>query len=520
MRRPLFAAVMAVALLLVVLPATAQPFPPFTGEVDGVTRVEGDTPAAYAVNLSRAANEFTIDKAVIVSDVAFADALSASALTSFGSIFFASPGEPLDADTLAEVDRVVGDFGEFTIVGGTAVIDPVVDDQLNELPGDRPVIRLAGATRYETAVAVADYVLGDDAPPASYEVFVARAFGPDGNPTAAWADSVAAGPAASFNRTPILFTPTDELHPSVSTWLEGRTPRRVTVLGGTAAISDATAAAIDAPVRRVAGASRDETAARLYHQVLRDGYGTPRTMGLVNLFDEQGWAYGLATAPVVAATGGGILAINPAADSAPTQSIIACTRPTEVLVAGPDSLISDERVAGAQTCDTDAGSAPFDDVALRGDGLGDDIDFGQPADVVVERLIAEYGQPTNDTGRVQPACELAGEDGPAGRYVTFAGGLTVTFAEAVENEMYFDGWQYDGSELRTPEGVGVGDTTRVLGAGYAHDFVLIEGEVEGFPPPIGQIDTPAGPLDAILTGNDPNAQIETLYGGGGLQFCE
>ncbi|AXV09542.1 hypothetical protein DVS28_a4885 [Euzebya pacifica] len=529
MRRSLSLVVLVAALVLSVVPVSAQYAPdPFSNTPDAVARIDGDTPAAYAVNLSRAVNDFGVDKGVIVSDVAFADALAASALTSFGAIFFASPGQPLDADTLAELDRVVLDpQGEFTIIGGTAVIDPQVEAQLDALPGDRPVIRLAGATRYETAVAVADYVLGDDAEPASYEVFVARAFGSDDNPTAAWADSVAAGPAASSNRQPILFTPSDELHPSISTWLAGRTPRRVTVLGGSSAISESAVEQIDAPVRRVAGASRDETAATIFRQVLRDGYGAPRAMAVVNLFDEQGWAYGLATSPIVGSLGGGILAINPEVDSEATQGVLACARPTEVLVAGPTSMISDERVAGAQICpDGDGASAPTGPVELRGDGIGRGIDFGQPADVALEAMVAEFGAPTNDTGRVQPGCELAGPDGPASRAVTFANGLTATFAEAVQEEMFFDGWILDGDDvpqdgrLTTPEGATVGSTSRELEAFFGIDYVLREGEPEGFPPPIAVIDTHRGPLDAILDGNTPNAQVSALYGGGALQFCE
>lgn len=332
-----------------------------------------------------------------------------------------------------------------------------------------------------------------------------------------------AGPAAADLYAPILFTPTDQLHPSVNAWLADHAVRRVTVLGGTAAISEATAQAVDAPVRRVAGSSRDATAAAIVHQVLDDGSGRTRPVpfALVNLFDEQGWAYGLATAPVVGPIGGGILAVNPAADLAPTQHLVACARPAEVLVAGPESMISDQRVQGALTCPGDAGSAPSDPVALRGDGLGADIDFGLDADATVDRLSAIFGAPTSDSGRVQPACELAGPDGPAGRFVTFDGGLGVRFAEAVEDQLYFDGWVYEGTDLTTPEGVAVGDTTRVLEAAFGTDFILQEGDPDGgFPPPIGDISTPRGPLDAILTANDPNAQITELFGGNGLQFCE
>lgn len=63
-------------------------------------------------------------------------------------------------------------------------------------------VRLAGPSRVETALAIADAVTRG-----SGTVAVARAFGNTEDPTAGWADAVTAGPWAAASGTPILLTP-------------------------------------------------------------------------------------------------------------------------------------------------------------------------------------------------------------------------------------------------------------------------------------------------------------------------
>lgn len=84
-----------------------------------------------------------------------ADALAASGLNSDGPLLF-TYGCSLRDSTRAELDRVLADGGTVYVLGGEEAVSPRVVEQLEN---DGYVVkRLAGATRIETAIAVADEV--------------------------------------------------------------------------------------------------------------------------------------------------------------------------------------------------------------------------------------------------------------------------------------------------------------------------------------------------------------------------
>lgn len=525
MRRHLAVLVLLAATAALPAPASAGSFQPrpWDGQTGTVTRIGGDTPRSYAVALSQAAHDDgTLRLGVVVSDQDFADALAASALAGFGGIFFAGPDAGLDQATLTEIQRTVPVAQPVYVVGGPAAVTPAVEGQLQAL--GYTVRRLSGPTRIETALAVADEFIALRLDDTVQQVLLARAFGVEGNPTAAWADSVAAGPAAAFLGAPVLLTPGDTLHPAVATWIDANVTQRATLLGGEAALAADIGSGLDVPVRRVAGPSRDATAARIHRQILREGFHLlPQPLLLVNLYDELGWAYGLAAAPVAALHGGAIIAVHPEVPLAPSRELVACTRPTDLLVAGPISQIPDARVAELRVCpdDLDAGSAAGSPLALRGDGLGADVDFGDGLAEVRSELSAVLGDPTADTGRFQPFCPLAGPEDPAGQVLTFGQDLLVTFRE-IDGAMFLHGWQLreGGNPLvTTAEGIGIGATISGVREAYGADASLIAGAPESFPPPIVQIDTPRGPLTAIADGNAESSRVEELYGGA-FSFCE
>ena len=124
------------------------------------------------------------------------------------------------------------------------------DDDRREAP---TVERLAGPDRYGTAVAVAR----DAFPDGADEVLLATG--------ASFPDALAGGPLAARLSAPVLLTEPHRLPGDVADELSRLSPRRVTVLGGPSAVSDdvaaAAGAAADAPVRRVAGDDRYDTAA-------------------------------------------------------------------------------------------------------------------------------------------------------------------------------------------------------------------------------------------------------------------
>src|SRR5690349_1703557 len=90
----------------------------------------------------------------------------------------------------------------------------------------RSPVRVAGDDRYATAVAMSQIVFPAGAP----TVLVASG--------EAFPDALAGGAAAGVNHAPLLLTSAAELPAVVADELRRLAPRRVSVLGGPAAVSD------------------------------------------------------------------------------------------------------------------------------------------------------------------------------------------------------------------------------------------------------------------------------------------
>lgn len=294
----------------------------------------GGTPAEVAVLLSqqlypdgpRGAD--AAGTVVLSRDDAFADSLTGSALLGDAPLLFTGTAT-VPAVTMAEITRLLPDGGEVILLGGVAAISADVEDRLGEA-GHR-VTRLAGPTRVETALAIADAVVARSGAPAT--VGIARAGGPDDNPTAAWADSVAAGGWAARTATPILLTPTDALHPAVAAWLADHDTALPVLLGGTAAVSAAVAEALG-PHEREAGPNRYATAAALATNRWEDVDGYVITAGDHPL----GWAYGLASAALSARTDRPLLLVE--TSRLPTETAaLRCDVDTAPMVLGGTDVV-------------------------------------------------------------------------------------------------------------------------------------------------------------------------------------
>jgi putative cell wall-binding protein len=184
----------------------------------------------------------------------FPDALAGAALVGDDTLLLAGSVPDATAD---ELDRLSPD--DIVIFGGTAVIDQPTADELATW-GD--VTRLAGANRYDTAIAISE-AWGNDAT----TVTVASGLG--------FADALAGVPLAWIEDGPILLTPPDTLPASVATRIAELDPDEIFLLGGTAAVSDAVFDALDdlAPTTRIAGANRYATAVAISNRAFPDGAG-------------------------------------------------------------------------------------------------------------------------------------------------------------------------------------------------------------------------------------------------------
>jgi hypothetical protein len=194
-----------------------------------VVRLAGDSRFETAVAISR--DLFPAGgaaAAVLVSGGGFADALPGTVLAraARGPLLL-THAEVLPGPTRAELDRVLGGSGTVWIVGGTGVIGEAVVGSLAEA-GYR-VRRLGGASRFETAVRVAEVIPG----PAGVVVADGGSF----------TDGLVAAAAAASTGGVLLLSAGDRLDGATVTALErfADLPRTAVGASAAAAVPDATA---------------------------------------------------------------------------------------------------------------------------------------------------------------------------------------------------------------------------------------------------------------------------------------
>ena len=267
-------------------PANLPPAPPTEFRTG---RLPLDAPIDAAASLSAARfGEDEATHAVLSRYDVFADSLAGAALTADGPLLFTTP-DGLVPTTAQELQRVLPDGATVFVLGGENAISEAVVEAVEDL-GFR-VERLAGDSRIDTAVAVADEVLSRTG---ADELYVARAGSPASNPTAAWADSVAGGAASAATGIPVVVVG-DTLPQAVADLIEEHDIVRTTVLGGAAAVTDAVLEALPSP-RRLAGDTRMATAVAIAEDAFDFGDRTDGDMVLVNGVQLDGWAYGFAAA--------------------------------------------------------------------------------------------------------------------------------------------------------------------------------------------------------------------------------
>lgn len=242
--------------------------------------------------------------AVVARADVFADALGGSGLAADRAPVLFTPGPSaaeanpvLHPGTRAEIDRVLGGRGVVYLLGGTGALPASVASEL--AAGGYTVKRLAGASRVETAVAVAEEILRVHGP--AGQVLIARADD--------WPDALSGGAFAARSRSPLLVTGRDSLHPAVASFLQRHGVSRRWALGGSAALSEATVRA--AKATRVAGADRAATSVAVAERLWgRTSGGDADRFVLASGWGERSWAYALAHAPWSAVHAGPQLLVN------------------------------------------------------------------------------------------------------------------------------------------------------------------------------------------------------------------
>lgn len=232
-----------------------------------VVRVSGSDRIATAITVSERAWE-EADTAVLATAQAFPDALVGGPLaTALDAPLLLTLPTRLPQAVADELQRL--GVSRVVILGGEGAVGREVADGVAALPGGPDVERIAGPDRFSTASRAAATVSGDHD-----EVVVASG--------TAFADAVAGGamPAAGGGRQPVLLVARDVLPKATRAALADLQPARVTLLGGTAAVSPAVEEqlrALSGEVVRIAGRDRFATSTAALEAALAAGEG-PRTL--------------------------------------------------------------------------------------------------------------------------------------------------------------------------------------------------------------------------------------------------
>jgi putative cell wall-binding protein len=298
-----------------------------------VTRQAGADRYETAAAVSDAAFHAPVPIAFVATGVDFPDALAGgpAAATLGGPVLLTEP-DALDPATKAELQRLRP--AEIAVLGGTRAVSDAVLDALKPL-ARTSVMRLAGPDRFSTAAAISQLAFQ----PGVDTVFIATG--------TTFPDALAGSAAAATAHLPVELVLPNLIPDVTANELKRLQPRHVIVLGGQAAVSDAVMTELGqltaAPVTRVAGADRYETAAALSASRFGGHGGTAFVATGLNFPDAlaAGPAAGVDHAPLLLVPGTCV----PAAVGTEVDRLA----PSSVVLVGGTGVVSDT-VTHAQPC--------------------------------------------------------------------------------------------------------------------------------------------------------------------------
>lgn len=236
-----------------------------------------------------------------------------------GPVLLVSP-DAVPAATAAELERLAPQ--RIVVLGGpTAVSQRVEADLATYTGGD--VQRLAGGDRYATAAAVSA---------ASFQPGVEVAYVATGEN---FPDALAGGAAAAADAAPMLLASGDALPAATEAELRRLQPDRIVVLGGNEAVSQGVEQQLAsvAPVERVAGATRYETAARVADRF------TAGDVDQVYVATGEAFPDALTAVPAAAASGSPILLVSSQEVPQPVAAQLAELDPRVLVVLGGEAAV-------------------------------------------------------------------------------------------------------------------------------------------------------------------------------------
>jgi len=284
---------------------------------------------------------------IVASGARFPDALAASALAGQlgNSAILLTDPTTLRPSTQAELRhaRSFCTIASITIVGGTAAVSAGVQASLAAFG---PVTRIAGANRYETAVAVSEQV-------ASAGNTVLLATGTN------FPDALSGGVLAYVGPHALLLNNGTSLLPIVRDYIVANGVTNVIVLGGTQAVPASVVNQINAlagvQAERLAGADRYDTAARIATFLENSGAIAGANVLLANGVE---FPDALSAAPYGGLTGAPILLTAATSLSVPTRNFLQARSGSVVTITaiGGTAAVSNATLAAAITAA--GGTAP------------------------------------------------------------------------------------------------------------------------------------------------------------------
>lgn len=274
-----------------------------------LTRYFGATRIDTAIDVSRNIYSDGAQTVVVATARDFPDALTGAPLAyALGGPLLLTGPTPTE-ELLDEIARLRP--SEVVVLGGTAAISDATFEQLVAAPDGATGRRIAGSDRYDTAARIAEtlWSMSGDGARSSEGAFVVSG--------QTFADAVAVAPLAARKAHPILLV-TRESVPTATRDLLHELGPDVTIVGGTAVVSERVAVEIDA-THRIAGGDRFATSAAAWN-VYTSEYGVPPVAWLAT-----GTAFpdALAAGAPVAATSGGLLLTATDTLPGPTAAALA-----------------------------------------------------------------------------------------------------------------------------------------------------------------------------------------------------
>lgn len=313
----------AVALALVCVVALLQAAPsPASAAAAAVARIGGADRYATSALVSAQTFAAGVPVAYVAAGDAFADALTGSVAASRqGGPVLLVARDAVPAPIAQELSRLRP--SRIVVLGGEAVVSREVGTLLDAFTTGA-VSRLAGADRYETAVAVST---------ATYPAGAAVAYLASGRD---FPDSLSGAAVAARDGGPLLTADPTALPAVVAAELRRLRPARVVVLGGSGAVSEAVAdeaaRVSGARIERHAGATRYDTSAAISAAAFAPGAQT--------VYVASGATFPDALSGAAAARGAPLLLTDPQALPAVIARELIRLRPARIVLLGGESALS------------------------------------------------------------------------------------------------------------------------------------------------------------------------------------